>query len=137
MTYATEGGDPELRSRLANSLNWLNTLRRNEQYLSLGELIGQIFSESGWLDRLAAQQGGENKIRELRQFQQWAEKFESRRQRGLHAFAAYIASLRRQETVESPFATVETVENAVRIMTIHGSKGLNSRLFSSSAQAMI
>lgn len=124
MAYAAEGSDPELRHRLADSLSWLNKLRLREQYLSLGELIGQIFAESGWLDRLAAHQDGESKIRELRQFQQWAEKFETRRQRGLHAFAAYIASLRRQETVESPFATVEVVENAVRIMTIHGSKGL-------------
>lgn len=124
MTYAAEGCDLKLRCRLADSLNWLNALRHSEQYLSLGELIGQIYAESGWLDRLAAHRDGEGKIRDLRQFQQWAEKFESRRQRGLHAFAAYIASLRRQEIVDSPFTAAETAENAVRIMTIHGSKGL-------------
>ena len=124
--YAAEGPDMALRQRLAGCLDWLADLRRREQLLSLGELIGLVFDESGWMERLAAQPGdkGLKDRQKLRQFRQWAEQFEVRRPRGLHAFISHLDSLRRRGIVESPVPVSESKEDAVRIMTIHGCKGL-------------
>lgn len=123
-SYAETGGDPALRSRLADFLEWIGRLREQEQTLALGELIGLVYAETGWLDRVAAQPDGDRQVCQLRQFQQWAEQFESRRQRGLYAFARFLESLRRRGGIESPFSQEAAALDVVRIMTIHGSKGL-------------
>ncbi|HBP37518.1 MAG TPA: hypothetical protein DD640_02025 [Clostridiales bacterium] len=122
--YAQEGSDLGLRRRLGDFLDWLERLRGKEQILSISELVGLIFAETGWLDRLAAQPGGAVQICWLRQFQAWAEKFESRRQRGLYAFARYLESLRRRNEADLQLPAADTDCEAVRVMTIHGSKGL-------------
>jgi len=124
--YLADGPDPELRQRLNDFYSWIGQLRIREQMLSLGELIGLIFDESGWLERLAAHPAGrgEQEIQQLRLFRQWAEQFEKNRPRGLHAFISYLDSLRLRGGIDSPFAAAERAEDAVRIMTIHGSKGL-------------
>ncbi len=128
LAYAADGPDTSLRARLTDTLYWLGQLREQEQILSIGELIGLIFDQSGWLDRLAAYTNGSDEIRHLRQFQQWAEQFEARRPRGLHAFVGYIDSLRTRGSVDSPFAAADAGEDAVRIMTIHSSKGLEFKV---------
>lgn len=126
LAYAEAGSHDSLRSRLSEFFSWLASVREREQILSLGELIGLIFDETGWLDRLAAHPAGrgETQISQLRQFRQWAEQFEASRPRGLHAFTLYLDSLRERGGIESPFESVDSQDDAVRIMTIHGSKGL-------------
>ena len=122
--YAAHGEDPKLCQRVQDFLNWLDALRQQEQVLSIGELIGLIFAETGWLDRLSARPDGSQQVNDLRQFQQWAEQFESRRQRGLYAFARYLENLRSKGSIDSPFDAKPADQETVRIMTIHGSKGL-------------
>ena len=122
--YAETGEDPDLRGRVGDFLEWIDRLRDQEQTLALGELIGLVYAETGWLDRVAAQPDGNRQVRQLRQFQQWTEQFESRRQRGLYAFARYLESLRSRDGIESPFPQEVAARDVVRIMTIHGSKGL-------------
>jgi ATP-dependent helicase/nuclease subunit A len=122
--YATHGQDEALRQKLGRFLGWLSELRAREQVWRLGELIGHIYTETGWLERLAESGDASAKIRRLRQFQQWAEQFERGRQRGLFAFARYLESLRETGPVEDPFSGDATDRDVVRIMTIHGSKGL-------------
>lgn len=124
--YRADGPDAPLRQRLNDFFAWITYLREQEQVLSIGELIGLIFDQSGWLERLAAHPDGvgADEVRQLRQFRQWAEQFESRRPRGLHAFAGYMSSLRERGSVESPFNAADSDDDAVRIMTIHRSKGL-------------
>ena len=126
LDYALEGPDSHLKKQLSDCLAWLDRLRRREQLISLSELIGLVFDESGWLEQLAAQPNGQGleDVRSLRQFRQWAELFEARRPRGLHAFASHIDSLRQRGPIENPFPAADSREDAVRIMTIHGSKGL-------------
>ena len=104
--YAETGQDERCAASLAGFLDWLDQLRDREQVWRLGELIGQIYAETGWLDRLAAKPDGASQIRRLQQFRQWAEQFERGRQRGLYAFARYLESLTSQGKVEDPIAGV-------------------------------
>jgi ATP-dependent helicase/nuclease subunit A len=122
--YAEKGRDPALRDKLREFFRWLESLREKEQVVRLGELIGQIYAETGWLDRLAARRDGALQIRKLRQFQQWAELFEKTRQRGLYAFARFLENIRDSGSTESPFGVDAVSEDVVRILTIHASKGL-------------
>ncbi|MGI6326923.1 MAG: helicase-exonuclease AddAB subunit AddA [Saccharofermentanales bacterium] len=124
--YAEQGPEKELRSNLKAFLDWLEQVRRREQLISIGEMIGLIFDQTGWLERLAARPAGQGleAVRHLRWFRQWAEQFESRRPRGLHAFVEYIDNLRSRETIDVSLAANDHGDDAVQIMTIHGSKGL-------------
>ncbi len=123
-TYAASGDDSALKAKVHAFLDWIGDLRDREQVLSLGELIGAIYEDSGWLDRLAVLADGPVNIRRLIQFRTWAEAFEARRPRGLHAFAAYLTSLHERGKLELPVQDAGGALDAVSIMTIHGSKGL-------------
>lgn len=122
--YQLEGPDESLKIRLSSFLGWLAELRGKEQILTVGELVGLICTGTGWIDRVAAQPGGREQVRVLRQFQSWAEDFEKNRQKGLFRFARYLERMREQDLFEAPIGQTPADENAVRIMTIHGSKGL-------------
>lgn len=122
--YAQEGPDEGLRKRLGEFLLWLDDLREKEQVLRIGELIGLIYSETGWLDRVAAELGGAEQVRLLRQFQTFAEQYERKKPKGLYRFVRYLENLRAREIGEAPIEPPAMDENRVRLMTIHGSKGL-------------
>ncbi len=123
-SYRDSGPDPALRNRVTAVLDWLEHLRAREPSMRLGELVGLIFSETHWLEKLAAEENGEEQVALLRRFQQWAEQFERNRQQGLYRFARYLESLRRRDNPETPAAQADTGAAAIRVMTIHGSKGL-------------
>ncbi len=77
-----------MRSNLKAFLDWLEQVRRREQLISISEMIGLIFDQTGWLERLAARPAGQGleAVRHLSWFRQWAEQFESRRPRGASRF---------------------------------------------------
>jgi ATP-dependent helicase/nuclease subunit A len=122
--YRQDGGDEALRVRLGSFLDWLAALRDKEQTLTVGELLGLVYTQTGWIDRVAAQEDGREQVRLLRRFQSWAEDFEKNRQKGLFRFARYLERLREQDLADVPIEPAVNDENLVRIMTVHGSKGL-------------
>lgn len=124
LAYRQDGRDETLKSRLAGFLAWLAALREKEQTLTVGELLGHIYTQAGWIDRVAAREDGREQVRLLRQFQSWAEDFERTRQKGLFRFARYLERLRDQAQADVPVEKTVHDANLVRIMTIHGSKGL-------------
>ena len=124
LAYCETGPDAKTRQDLVLFFSWLDSLRAREQVLPLGELIGLVFSENGWLDLVAAGPGGAGQVRLLRQFQARAEEYEKNRQKGLFRFVRYLESRRQLDLPDTFLAEELTDENAVRLMTIHGSKGL-------------
>ncbi len=122
--YAQNGPDPQLRTCVAGFLSWLDALRGREPYLRLSELLALVFDRSGYLEYVSQLPDGARRAEELSLFCRWAESFESGGPRGLHRFAGHLAALRKEGTEESPFAAERPVDGRVRILTIHGSKGL-------------
>lgn len=108
--------------------------------------IGALFEHTGLLSTSLAT-GGELAINNLRLLKEYASNFEKGSSKGISAFVSFIDRLERNGT-DLPAAVVSNAagDNAVRIMTIHASKGLEfpvcilantARQFSSDAKENI
>lgn len=86
--------------------------------------IGALYEHTGLLCTSLAT-GGELAVNNLRLLKEYASNFEKGSSKGISAFVSFIDRLERNST-DLPAAVVSNPQgdNAVRIMTIHGSKGL-------------
>ncbi|MGX8728532.1 MAG: 3'-5' exonuclease [Lachnospiraceae bacterium] len=90
----------------------------------LHELIWKIYSGTGYFDYASALPGGVQRAANLRMLAEKARDYENTSYVGLSAFIRYINSLKRYEVDLAAAGTVGENENAVRIISIHKSKGL-------------
>ncbi|MBQ2944137.1 MAG: helicase-exonuclease AddAB subunit AddA [Ruminococcus sp.] len=99
-------------------------LRQLSLTMSSDLFIGALYEHTGLLCTSLAT-GGELAVNNLRLLKEYAASFEKGASKGISAFVSYIDRLERNGT-DLPAAVVSNPEgdNAVRIMTIHGSKGL-------------
>lgn len=86
--------------------------------------IGALYEHTN-LVSVSRVTGGEIAVNNLRLLMEYAQNFEKGSSKGISAFVAFIDKLERNGT-DLPAATVSNPEgqDAVRVMTIHGSKGL-------------
>ncbi|NLW07581.1 MAG: helicase-exonuclease AddAB subunit AddA [Clostridia bacterium] len=128
---AGQGGDgrPEARveERLAGKLQeflakldrWRTIARRNP----LGDVIWQLYRETGYLEFVGGLPGGSQRQANLRVLLDRARQFESFTRHGLFRFLNFIDRLQQQGELGAARALGEN-ENVVRIMSIHKAKGL-------------
>lgn len=86
-------------------------------------LIRRLFDDSGLIAAAAASRHGEQRAANLRLLLDYARGFEQNGFRGLSAFVRYLDRLEQQDMDLSPASAAEA-GNAVRILSIHNSKGL-------------
>ncbi len=91
--------------------------------LSSDRLIAAICRETGYGDLLQAAQGGRERLANLHLLQDYASRYEASGYSGLSGFLRFIARLEKQK-VDLPEASGSETPDAVRIMSIHKSKGL-------------
>ncbi|KAA8782703.1 ATP-dependent helicase/nuclease subunit A [Paenibacillus sp. 4624] len=124
------GGKELARSRLQQKL--IHFMRQLEQWRlearqgSLSELIWRIYRETGYLDWVGGLPGGQQRQSNLKALYDRARQYEeATANRGLFRFLTYVSRLRENG---GDLGTVASgsgeQDNAVRIMTIHRSKGL-------------
>lgn len=103
----------------------LSELRKISTSVSSDVLINKIYSETSYPEIVSSMEDGELKCQNLRLLFEYAKKYEGSGYRGLGGFIKYIDRL---EENGCDLAAAEkqdnNSENAVRIMTIHKSKGL-------------
>jgi len=112
-----------LSKKVNNLLSDLETWRKASVYMPISRLIGLIYDTTSYPAYVANMKGGAN----LRLLLERAIEFEETSLRGLFHFIHYIERLADSDVAESTPSAVEpssTQENAVRLMTIHKSKGL-------------
>lgn len=91
----------------------------------LGEVILRMFERSGWdVACLARGSDGLHAYATVLKFARMADGFDGGKGQGPAAFAAYLEAKRRFGDHEAPAAVVGESAQAVRIMSIHASKGL-------------
>ncbi len=116
--------EEKIRQRLKSFYQQLNRYRSKAEYLSIHEFLWYVLEDTGYGDYLAAQPGGEQREANVRMLIERALSFEKTSYRGLFHFVRYMEQLENyQEDFGEAGITGEN-EDAVRIMTIHKSKGL-------------
>ncbi|MCL1816393.1 MAG: helicase-exonuclease AddAB subunit AddA [Clostridiales bacterium] len=99
-------------------INWRERLR----YRRVSELIGDIYRETGLMHFCGALPRGAHRQENLLLLQQRAREYEAGSYRGLFRFLLFLADGRGKSNPES--SGLAAGEDAVRVMSIHKSKGL-------------
>lgn len=109
--------------KLEGFLSWLEESRERMRRQSILELIDDVLLRTGLSDVYAAMEGGVQRSQNLVAFRQLAAEFDTGAMKPLAAFNAYLQTLREQGTGVTP-PQQDSAQDAVRIMSIHKSKGL-------------
>jgi ATP-dependent helicase/nuclease subunit A len=114
----------EMASELAAAVGQINAWRDLTNKLTLADALWTIYDQSNYLTYCSGLSDGEQAVANLHALHEHAKQFDDAGQRqGLGRFMAFLDSLRDDADLGQPSVAVEG-DNAVRIMTIHKSKGL-------------
>ena len=114
----------ELKEKIDEFLNQLQKWREEQEYLSLDELIWQIYEDTGFLDYMGILPNGELRQANLRMLFERAKSYESASFKGLFNFIRFIERLSLSSGDMSSAKMIGENDDVVRIMSIHKSKGL-------------
>lgn len=122
--YSESGSNDRLRHKIQLFLEWVDQWRDRALDLRIDELLEDFYAHSHWLDRLLLKADGIGRIQVLRQLQTLARQFERQQRRGVHMFVSYLDALREKDAMGKVFDDQAFEQEGIRVMTIHGSKGL-------------
>lgn len=114
----------ELSKKIKNFLNQLEELRDFSATHRISDLIWSIYAKTNLLEIMTALPNGEQRRVNLEALYERATSYESAGFKGLYQFINFIERIRRsQKDLSQPLLTKEA-GNSIKLMTIHGSKGL-------------
>ncbi|MCI9176391.1 MAG: helicase-exonuclease AddAB subunit AddA, partial [Lachnospiraceae bacterium] len=119
----SESDTQPMREKLREFLYFLQKYRKKVSYTPIHELLSQILEETGYQAYVYALPGGEIRRANLEMLIEKAIAYENTSYRGLFHFIRYMEQLQKYD-VDFPLAEGGEAEDAVRIMSIHKSKGL-------------
>ncbi len=114
----------ELWSRLQKFDSLVEELREKSRYLTIRELLYQIYDRTGYYDYVTAMPGGDVRRANLDMLVEKAAAFEKTSYRGLFHFTSYIRNLKKYDTDFGEASIAGEHDDTVRVMSIHKSKGL-------------
>lgn len=100
--------------------NWRRIARREQ----LVTLIWTIYEDTGFLDYVGGMSSGKQRQANLHALYQRAESYEVSSFKGLFQFVRFIEKMQEKDKDLAEPTAISASEDAVRVMTIHGSKGL-------------
>lgn len=113
-----------VREKIRGIFQKLEDYRRQISYLSIHELLWKIMKETGYRDHVSAMPGGEQRAANLDMLLMKAKSFESTSYKGLFHFVRYMEQLKKYELDLGEAGIFDEQMDAVRLMSIHKSKGL-------------
>jgi ATP-dependent helicase/nuclease subunit A len=116
--------DSELSKKLIRFNNLLKGWRKKAIYLSLNELIIDIYDISKYYNYVSVMTGGRQRRANLDLLVDKAIKYESTSYKGLFNFIRYLEKINKYSIDMGEASIFGESENLVRIMSIHKSKGL-------------
>ncbi len=126
--YSQDGPDIPLRQKAAAALSTLESWRQQSRRKPLSELLWRIYESTSLLAFVSALPNGRQRRANLLKLHDRAIQYESfadpGQSRSVSGFAAFLEKLLEQETDWAPAQPDNFAENAVRIMSVHKSKGL-------------
>ncbi len=124
VAYSIEGKDETLKKKVLHFMEFFQKFRKELNYTTIYELIQNIVEETNYYYFILAMPAGERRIANVEMLIRQAVEFESSSYSGLFDFNRYIEKLHKYEIDKGEASTDSEYDNAVRIMTIHKSKGL-------------
>ena len=109
--------------KVAHFLRWLDGIRPRVSELPLPELLDEIFASTGMLDVFAARPDGLQRVKNLESLRELAIAAGKTERCSLFSFRMQLEQMK-QRGVAPPQGGDTAPKNAVRIMSIHKSKGL-------------
>lgn len=122
--YQENGKEAALREKLIGLAGLLRRFRELSRVKTVYELLNLVLKESGYELFAAAMPGGEARRANLAMLKQKAMDYEATSYHSLFDFIRYIENLKKYEVDYGEAARIGEKENAVRIFSIHKSKGL-------------
>ena len=114
----------ELRNKIESFLEMLEKYRSIQEYLTLDELIWQIYMDTGFYNYVSVMPNGKQKVANLKLLFEKAKEYEKSSFKGLFNFILFIEKLKVSSGDMGQAKIISENENVVRIMSIHKSKGL-------------
>ncbi len=114
----------DLKNKIENFLNSLKKWQSEEKYMSLDELIWQIYSDTNFYNYVTLLPNGGLRQANLKMLFERAKQYESASFKGLFNFINFIDKLHSNSGDLSSAKLIGENENVIRIMSIHKSKGL-------------
>lgn len=121
--YGVYGSDEQLKEKIQIFLRQLESWRAFSKRNALPDLIWRLYEETAYLDYCLGLPNGIQRHANLIALVERAKNYEKSNFRGLYQFIRLIEKMQEKDLDLAEPAT-KSVENAVRVMTIHGSKGL-------------
>lgn len=122
--YMENGKDTNLKDKLKWFFNRLEQYRRMLPYTSIHEMIEFILQDTAYYDYVSVMPAGEQRMANLDMLLQKAQDFEATTYKGLFQFNRYIERLHKYDIDFGEAFLSDEGMDAVRIMSIHKSKGL-------------
>ncbi|MBP5427621.1 MAG: helicase-exonuclease AddAB subunit AddA [Clostridiales bacterium] len=113
-----------IKQKLEYFMHLYNELKEQAWYMSIDELIWNLYDKTGYYVMVGAMPMGEQKQANLRMLFEKARQFEETSYKGLFNFINFIDKLRNSSSDFGSAKILGENDNVVRIMSIHKSKGL-------------
>ncbi len=128
LEYSACGTDVKLAEKLKKALEQIEQWRGIARSGNLADLIWQIYRQTGFLSYICALPGGEARKANLLKLHERAIQFEGFASSGgrpsLGRFVEFVEELQQTGQDWAPAEPDSSAENAVRIISVHKSKGL-------------
>ena len=128
VNYAQNGPRKELREKLNRIIQQINTWRKDARTESLADLLWRIYRSTGYLSFVLAQPNGDQRYANLLKLHDRAIQFEGfaqiTRSTSLARFVDFLEKLLEKGQDWAPAEPGSSADNAVRILSVHKSKGL-------------
>ena len=112
----------QTRGKVGTFLERFQRWRKLARQVSLSQCLEEVLAETHYADWLQSRPRGAQRRANVEQFLHLAERFDQFHRQGLFRFLKFIEAQREAEA--EPEIPAVAVENAVRLMSIHQSKGL-------------
>ena len=116
--------DENLRKKINQFFEKIDLWRKEQEYLSLDELIWKIYSDTGFYNYVGLMPNGDMRQANLKMLFQKAKQYESSNFKGLYNFINFIDKLQLSSGDMGSAKLIGENDDVVRIMSIHKSKGL-------------
>ena len=116
--------NPKLKDKIQRFFESIEEWRKEQEYLSLDELIWKIYIDTGYYNYVGLMPNGALRQANLKMLFQRAKKYESSNFKGLYNFINFIEKLRLSSGDLGAAKLIGENDDVIRIMSIHKSKGL-------------